>query len=188
MQKIFFVVAVAVAVAGCERMQDKSAFEQAEVERRAEVREAQEQVSELGAEQRAERAELAGKQAQERADVASDAYQEIGAASANSAEKHAALGAERAEFQRASLERLYAVDAHAQAVIDEAATSTKAAAVTNSVAQEASVLKAKAQTLKDKLPAMMQVTSDATWTLTRDSVEDQLGDLEGGIKKLDRRL
>ncbi|MDP2339949.1 MAG: hypothetical protein Q8O67_03240 [Deltaproteobacteria bacterium] len=189
MRQLFFVAAILAAVVGCKPLQDKSAaFEQADVERRAEVIEAEQQRSSLETAQDAERAELAAAQGEERSALDRESVEAIASATENSSRKYVARRAERASFQQESLHRLEVIDLQTRAVIAQASTSTKTPALTAVVAHDASSLHSKALTLKDKLPALVQVTSDATWMLTRDSIAEQIIDLEQGIKKLGRRL
>ncbi|MDP2342997.1 MAG: hypothetical protein Q8O67_18720 [Deltaproteobacteria bacterium] len=183
------VVGTVAALSGCQPMGEKAdAFQRADVERRAEVMEAEQERFELSADQRVEQAELTDKLANEWAELNGHANESIEVADKRAAEAHAALRAERASFLQASLDRLELLGVTSQSVIDKAALSDKSAVVVTVITQDASEAKAKAASLTNKLPALLQVTSDATWTMTRDSVDEQIDALETAIAKLDRRL
>ena len=187
MQKLLIIAAVVVAVVGCKPREERlGALQCAEVERRAEVQEAQRETGKLDAEQRRERAELAGEQAEDRAEVYADSAEEIAEATDKAAEKRSALSAERTSFQEKGLRRLDEADARAAEVQQKLATSGKinSPRFDNDV-QDAAVVRANIVTLKEKLPAMMQVTSDATWSMTKKSLEKQIDDVEAMVRKLD---
>lgn len=184
MQNILISLAIVVVGASCAT--DKSAdLQRAEAERRAEVLEAQHEEEKLEAEHRQERAALKAEQSKDHAAVDAEASHEIARASEEVAEKSIEIGADQAAFQSKAVAHLESLNAKIVGLKEKAKASKKTPGVIEQVLTGATALKADVKALKEKLPAVVQVTSDATWTVTKKDLEKQVSDLDDRYQALD---
>ncbi|MDP2340954.1 MAG: hypothetical protein Q8O67_08355 [Deltaproteobacteria bacterium] len=178
MQKLIFVVAVIAAVAACKPAEERSAARRAEVERRAEVQESERRnaTRDMGGD-----SGMAPDGARPGSPDMPDTVGTTGGDVAESAK-------ERSEYQQKALDRLSSAETKFEALMAKASTSTKGKPIVDAVVQDANRVKNDLMSLRQKIPSMMQAVTDANWSMTKKSIDDQVKDIEDRLGKLDKRL
>lgn len=177
MKAILILVSALAAISSCAHKSE--ALQHAEATRRAEVHEAKERKAEVSLAQKEEQKRFTKAVAPASPDVAV-------AVSARAAE--VTIAPERAAFQRASRERLAALEAGVLALRDRVAVSTMPGEIRDATGKGAADLRAQVIALEGRLTTVVESTPNASWSMTKDSFNEQLNNLEDQLEMLDATL
>lgn len=189
MKHLLSLAAVVVALSSCAHKSES--LEYAEATRRAEVHETQERAKDLKEAQQDEQKryeELAKEEAGAEVEAARIEASVVDAASDSAARAaEVTLAPDRAAFQRSARERLAALEEGLLALSDRTAVSTMPADIRDETGKGAADLRAQVIALQGRLPAAVEV-NDTSWTMTRESLDEQIKSLEDRLEKLDATL